>query len=39
VRAINAFIESRARARPWEYWWVHRRFPDPLYAALAAEGY
>lgn len=39
VRAINAFIESRARARPWEYWWVHRRFPDPLYAKLAAEGY
>jgi KDO2-lipid IV(A) lauroyltransferase len=39
VRAINAFVESRARARPWEYWWVHRRFPDPLYAALAAEGY
>jgi len=39
VRAINAFIESRARARPWEYWWVHRRFPDPLYAKLAAQGY
>jgi KDO2-lipid IV(A) lauroyltransferase len=39
VRAINAFIETRVRARPWEYWWVHRRFPDPLYAKLAAEGY
>jgi Kdo2-lipid IVA lauroyltransferase/acyltransferase len=39
VRAINAFIESRARARPFEYWWVHRRFPDPLYAELAAQGY
>jgi len=39
VRAINAFIEGRARARPWEYWWVHRRFPDPLYAELAAQGY
>jgi len=39
VRAINAFIESRARARPWEYWWVHRRFPDRLYAELAAQGY
>jgi KDO2-lipid IV(A) lauroyltransferase len=36
---INAFIEARARARPWEYWWVHRRFPDKLYRALAAEGY
>ena len=39
VGAINAFIESRVRARPWEYWWVHRRFPDELYKALAAEGY
>jgi KDO2-lipid IV(A) lauroyltransferase len=36
---INAFIEERARARPWEYWWVHRKFPDSLYRELAAEGY
>ena len=39
VRRINAFIEARARARPWEYWWVHKRFPDTLYAELANEGY
>ena len=39
VRQINAFIEARARARPWEYWWVHRRFPQPLYDARAKEGY
>jgi KDO2-lipid IV(A) lauroyltransferase len=39
LRRINAFIEDRARARPWEYWWVHRRFPDALYEALAKEGY
>lgn len=39
VRRINAFIESRAQARPSEYWWVHRRFPDRLYAELAAKGY
>jgi len=39
VARINAFIEGRARARPWEYWWVHRRFPDALYAKLAAEGH
>jgi KDO2-lipid IV(A) lauroyltransferase len=39
VRRINAFIEARARARPWEYWWVHRRFPDAVYRALAAKGY
>ena len=38
VLAVNAFIESRARARPWEYWWVHRRWPDALYAELAKQG-
>lgn len=37
IARINAFIEARARARPWEYWWVHRRFPDALYAKLAAD--
>jgi len=39
VRRINAFIEARASARPWEYWWVHRRFPDKVYAELAAKGF
>ena len=39
VTAINAFIEARARARPQEYWWVHRRFPNHLYEALAKQGY
>ena len=39
VRQVNAFIEARASARPWEYWWVHRRFPDRLYRELAAQGY
>lgn len=38
VHQINAFIEARARARPWEYWWVHRRFPEAAYRALAAQG-
>ncbi|MGH6971938.1 MAG: lysophospholipid acyltransferase family protein [Caulobacteraceae bacterium] len=38
VRRINAFIEERARQRPWEYWWVHRRFPDAVYKALAERG-
>ena len=35
---VNAFLETRIRARPGEYWWVHRRFPDEVYARLAAEG-
>jgi Kdo2-lipid IVA lauroyltransferase/acyltransferase len=39
LRRINAFIESRVRARPWEYWWVHRRFPEHMYQALAKQGY
>jgi KDO2-lipid IV(A) lauroyltransferase len=39
VRRVNAFIEARAQARPWEYWWVHRRWPDTLYAELAKQGY
>jgi Kdo2-lipid IVA lauroyltransferase/acyltransferase len=39
VAKVNAFIERRARARPWEYWWVHRRFPDAVYAELAAQGF
>ena len=38
VRAVNAFIEERARARPWEYWWVHRRWADAVYAELDARG-
>jgi KDO2-lipid IV(A) lauroyltransferase len=39
VRRINEFIEARVRERPWEWWWVHRRFPKELYAELAAQGY
>jgi KDO2-lipid IV(A) lauroyltransferase len=39
VRRINEFIEARVRERPWEWWWVHRRFPDEVYAALAAKGH
>ena len=31
VRAINAFIEDRVRARPWEWFWVHRRWPNEVY--------
>jgi KDO2-lipid IV(A) lauroyltransferase len=34
VRLINAFFEERIRARPEEWWWVHRRWADQVYAAL-----
>jgi KDO2-lipid IV(A) lauroyltransferase len=31
VRKINAFIEDRVRARPTEWFWVHRRWPSEEY--------
>ena len=31
VRRINAFIEDRVRARPTEWFWVHRRWPGEMY--------
>lgn len=31
VRRINAFIEDRVRARPTEWFWVHRRWPNEVY--------
>ena len=31
VRRINAFIEDRVRARPTEWFWVHRRWPSEIY--------
>ncbi|MBL8555138.1 MAG: lysophospholipid acyltransferase family protein [Phenylobacterium sp.] len=31
VRRITAFIEDRVRARPAEWFWVHRRWPNEVY--------
>lgn len=31
VRRINAFIEDRVRARPAEWFWVHKRWPSEIY--------
>jgi Kdo2-lipid IVA lauroyltransferase/acyltransferase len=31
VRRINAFVEDRIRARPSEWFWVHRRWPNEVY--------
>ena len=33
VRQINAFVEDRVRARPWEWFWVHKRWPNEVYRA------
>jgi KDO2-lipid IV(A) lauroyltransferase len=34
IRQINAFIEARVRERPEEWFWVHKRWADQVYAAL-----
>jgi KDO2-lipid IV(A) lauroyltransferase len=31
VRRINAFIEERVLARPGEWFWVHKRWPNEVY--------
>jgi KDO2-lipid IV(A) lauroyltransferase len=38
VRRINAFIEERIRARPTEWFWVHRRWPNEVYKSAAPSG-
>jgi KDO2-lipid IV(A) lauroyltransferase len=38
VRLVNAFMEDRIRERPHEWFWVHRRWPNEVYAAMAARG-
>lgn len=34
VQAITTFIEDRVRDNPVDWFWVHRRWPDRVYAAL-----
>lgn len=36
VQAITRFIEDRVRERPVDWFWVHKRWPDRVYAALEA---
>lgn len=38
VRRINAFMEERIRARPWEWFWVHRRWPNAVYRRARSSG-
>jgi len=38
VSLVNAFMEERIRERPEEWFWVHRRWPNEVYAELAARG-
>lgn len=37
VQAITTFIEARVRESPVDWFWVHKRWPDRVYAALKAE--
>lgn len=34
VQAITSFIEDRVREHPVDWFWVHKRWPDRVYAAL-----
>ena len=34
VAQVNAFMEARVREHPDEWWWVHKRWPAEVYAAL-----
>jgi KDO2-lipid IV(A) lauroyltransferase len=37
VRRINAFMESRVRERPEEWFWVHKRWPNEMYRDAAPK--
>ncbi|MEN5364482.1 lysophospholipid acyltransferase family protein [Brevundimonas intermedia] len=37
IRAANRFVEDRVRERPVDWFWVHKRWPDKVYAALERE--
>jgi len=34
VQAANRFVEDRVREHPVDWFWVHKRWPDRVYAAL-----
>jgi KDO2-lipid IV(A) lauroyltransferase len=38
VQAVNRFVEDRVREQPVDWFWVHKRWPDRVYAALSSEG-
>jgi len=37
VQAITTFIEDRVREDPVDWFWVHKRWPDRVYATLPPE--
>jgi KDO2-lipid IV(A) lauroyltransferase len=36
VRRVNRFMEERIRARPEEWFWVHKRWPSAIYKRARA---
>lgn len=36
VQAVNRFVEDRVREHPVDWFWVHKRWPAKVYAALRA---
>lgn len=34
VQAVTTFVEERVREHPVDWFWVHKRWPDKVYAAL-----
>lgn len=37
VQAVTAFVEDRVREHPVDWFWVHKRWPDAVYAALESS--
>lgn len=37
VQAITTFVEERVREKPVDWFWVHKRWPDKVYAALESR--
>lgn len=37
VQAITTFVEARVREHPVDWFWVHKRWPEQVYAALGSD--
>lgn len=37
VQAVTTFVEDRVREHPVDWFWVHKRWPEKVYAALESE--
>ena len=37
VQAVTTFVEERVREHPVDWFWVHKRWPDAVYAALESS--